>query len=186
MNKTLTIKDFMNPDIKLVGGKKIPKSHLPMIEALEQGKEYKKTEQFKREVEEGKWDTPEHYQSINSTYSKTVKRQPITESRQDQVWNRDRGRCVRCETQGFLCYDHIIPVTKYPGFPDNIDWEKCNQKRNLQLLCVKCNGHKSNKDWDRLEEDYRMDENGERIWTRHELLIMDLQDEIDRLKGRSI
>ena len=31
-----------------------------------------------------------------------------------------------------------------------------------------------------------MDENGERIWTRHELLIMDLQDEIDRLKGRSI
>ena len=175
----------MNPNIQLVGGKKVPKSHLPYIEAIEQGEEYRKTEQFKREVEEGKWDTQEHHQLIGSTYPQ-IKRQPITESRQNQVWNRDRGRCVRCGTQGFLCYDHIIPITKYPGFPDNIDWEKCNSKRNLQLLCSKCNGHKSNKGWDRLEEDYRMDENGERIWTRQELYIMDLQDKIDILEGRSI
>lgn len=61
-------------------------------------------------------------------------RQPIPENVQNQVWNRDGGKCVKCGSQEKLEFDHIIPVSKGGA----------NTARNLQLLCEKCNRAKSN------------------------------------------
>lgn|SRR5690625_3986757 len=48
------------------------------------------------------------------------------------VWQRDKGRCVECESQKFLEFDHIIPVTMGGS----------NGVRNIQLLCQTCNRRK--------------------------------------------
>lgn len=61
-------------------------------------------------------------------------RKPISEDIQNQVWNRDRGKCVKCGSQEKLEFDHIIPVSKGGS----------NTARNIQLLCEKCNREKSN------------------------------------------
>jgi hypothetical protein len=45
------------------------------------------------------------------------------------VWNRDGGRCVRCQSIQSLEYDHIIPLALGGA----------NTARNLQLLCEACN-----------------------------------------------
>lgn len=50
------------------------------------------------------------------------------------VWERDRGRCVKCGSTSELQYDHIIPVSLGgAGTPEN-----------LQILCGRCNRAKSN------------------------------------------
>ena len=48
------------------------------------------------------------------------------------VWERDRGRCVKCGRDEDLEYDHIIPVSKGGS----------NTEKNIQLLCVACNRSK--------------------------------------------
>jgi hypothetical protein len=62
-------------------------------------------------------------------------RQPIPKDVQILVWNRDKGRCVECGSQGNLEFDHIIPISKGGS----------NTARNIQLLCERCNRTKSNK-----------------------------------------
>lgn len=49
------------------------------------------------------------------------------------VWQRDLGKCVRCDSQENLEFDHIIPVCKGGS----------NTARNIQLLCANCNQEKS-------------------------------------------
>jgi len=49
------------------------------------------------------------------------------------VWNRDKGRCVKCGSQEKLEFDHIIPFSK--GGSDTA--------RNIQILCESCNRSKS-------------------------------------------
>ena len=61
-------------------------------------------------------------------------REPIPEDVQNQVWNRDGGKCVKCGSKEKLEFDHIIPFSKGGA----------NTARNLQLLCEKCNRSKSN------------------------------------------
>ena len=61
-------------------------------------------------------------------------REAISEDVQNQVWNRDGGKCVKCSSQEKLEFDHIIPVSKGGS----------NTARNIQLLCEKCNRSKSN------------------------------------------
>ena len=63
----------------------------------------------------------------------TRRRQPIPDDVKVNVWQRDRGRCVKCGSQETLEFDHIIPLSKGGG----------NTTRNIQLLCEKCNREKA-------------------------------------------
>lgn len=63
------------------------------------------------------------------------RRPPIPKDVVDAVWNRDGGKCVYCGSTENLHLDHIIPFSK--GGDSSVE--------NLQLLCQKCNLHKSNK-----------------------------------------
>lgn len=64
-----------------------------------------------------------------------TKREPISEAVRTEVWRRDGGRCVDCESNEQLEFDHIIPVSRGGA----------TSARNLQLLCKSCNRAKSAK-----------------------------------------
>ena len=61
------------------------------------------------------------------------KREPIPEDVRIAAWRRDEGKCVQCDSNERLEYDHIIPVSKGGS----------NTVRNIQLLCETCNRRKS-------------------------------------------
>ena len=67
----------------------------------------------------------------NEKHSQT-KRKSISKDVKDKVWNRDGGKCVECDSNENLEFDHIIPVVKGGS----------NTYRNLQLLCEPCNRSK--------------------------------------------
>ena len=46
-----------------------------------------------------------------------------------EVWKRDKGRCVKCRGKEDLEFDHIIPVAEGGS----------NTVKNIQLLCKVCN-----------------------------------------------
>lgn len=79
-------------------------------------------EKMRREVE-----TLENCEGLEE-----VVREPIPEGVRLFVWQRDKGRCVRCGSQKRLEYDHIIPVIAGGS----------NTERNIQLLCERCNRSK--------------------------------------------
>ena len=56
-------------------------------------------------------------------------RAPIPDDVKVLVWRRDDGRCVRCGSNRFLEFDHIVPLSMGGA----------NTTRNLQLLCEGCN-----------------------------------------------
>ena len=62
-------------------------------------------------------------------------REPIPQHVKDRVWNRDGGKCVQCDSNEDLEFDHIIPHSKGGA----------NTYRNIQLLCEPCNRKKSAK-----------------------------------------
>lgn len=68
-------------------------------------------------------------------FPESNKRPHIPKDVVDAVWNRDGGKCVYCGSSENLHLDHIIPFSK--GGDSSVE--------NLQLLCQKCNLHKSNK-----------------------------------------
>jgi 5-methylcytosine-specific restriction endonuclease McrA len=59
-------------------------------------------------------------------------REPIPEDVRLFVWQRDKGRCVKCGSRERLEFDHIIPVTAGGS----------STERNIQLLCESCNRSK--------------------------------------------
>jgi hypothetical protein len=63
------------------------------------------------------------------------RRETIPRAVQREVWRRDEGRCVECDSKERLCYDHIIPLSRGGS----------NTVRNLQLLCERCNLSKGNR-----------------------------------------
>jgi uncharacterized tellurite resistance protein B-like protein len=52
-----------------------------------------------------------------------------------EVWFRDGGKCVRCAADQYLEFDHVIPHTKGGA----------NTVNNIQILCRRCNGIKSDR-----------------------------------------
>lgn len=79
-------------------------------------------EKIRREVE-----TLENMERLEG-----VPREPIPESVRLFVWQRDQGRCVKCESQERLEFDHVIPIALGGS----------NTERNIQLLCETCNRSK--------------------------------------------
>lgn len=71
-------------------------------------------------------------QAMRDQLDSTTKRQPIPQEVKIAVWQRDKGRCVECESNKELEYDHIIPLSMGGS----------NTERNLQLLCAVCNRRK--------------------------------------------
>lgn len=63
------------------------------------------------------------------------RREAIPRAVQREVWQRDGGRCVECESKEKLCFDHIVPFSRGGS----------NSVRNLQLLCEGCNLSKGNR-----------------------------------------
>lgn len=70
----------------------------------------------------------ERFEKINPAY-----REQIAEEVRMYVWRRDNGRCVKCNSDLNLEFDHIIPLSKGGS----------NTERNIQLLCSQCNKKKS-------------------------------------------
>ena len=73
--------------------------------------------------------------SIIQPVKKINKRHSIPKTVKQEVWQRDNGKCVKCESKENLEYDHIIPVIKGGA----------NTVRNIQLLCESCNRKKQAK-----------------------------------------
>lgn len=71
-------------------------------------------------------------QSMVKQLDTRAKRAPIAQDVKMLVWQRDGGRCVSCESQQNLEFDHVIPVVMGGS----------NTARNLQLLCEPCNRRK--------------------------------------------
>lgn len=59
-------------------------------------------------------------------------RQPVPREVREAVFSRDGGRCVECQSNFELQYDHVIPWSL--GGADTV--------QNLQLLCSPCNQRK--------------------------------------------
>ena len=53
-----------------------------------------------------------------------------------EVWNRDKGQCVKCGSKENLHYDHDLPFSK---------GGTSLTASNVRILCMKCNLIKSNK-----------------------------------------
>jgi 5-methylcytosine-specific restriction endonuclease McrA len=60
-------------------------------------------------------------------------RAPIPVETRRAVFERDGGKCVECDSNFDLQYDHILPVSR--GGATTVE--------NLQLLCADCNQRKS-------------------------------------------
>jgi len=63
------------------------------------------------------------------------RREAIPRQVQREVWQRDGGCCVQCQTRALLCFDHIVPFSRGGS----------NTIRNIQLLCESCNLSKGNR-----------------------------------------
>ncbi|MCX6855441.1 MAG: HNH endonuclease [Verrucomicrobia bacterium] len=61
------------------------------------------------------------------------RRTQIPEAVRHEVWRRDQGKCVECDSVENLEYDHLVPFSKGGS----------NTARNLRLLCERCNRAKS-------------------------------------------
>lgn len=71
-------------------------------------------------------------QAMTEQLDKPRQRDRIAQAVRIEVWQRDGGRCVECESQANLEFDHIIPFAMGGS----------NTARNLQLLCGDCNRRK--------------------------------------------
>jgi hypothetical protein len=64
--------------------------------------------------------------------SARTNREAIPERVRNEVWRRDGGKCVDCDSRQRLEYDHIIPLSKGGA----------NTPRNIELRCETCNRQK--------------------------------------------
>lgn len=72
-----------------------------------------------------------HKYQLSANYSSSRSRH-IPDAVRRQVWQRDGGRCVRCQADDYLEFDHIIPFSRGGA----------NTVANVQVLCRRCNSLK--------------------------------------------
>lgn len=78
---------------------------------------------------------PVDMESMPAPKPVAARREAIPRVVQREVWQRDGGACVQCESRKLLCFDHIVPFSHGGS----------NTVRNLQLLCEPCNLSKGNR-----------------------------------------
>ncbi|MFL2972594.1 MAG: HNH endonuclease [Candidatus Thalassarchaeaceae archaeon] len=78
-----------------------------------------------------KWESHSSLQFESSAPAKRSRY--ISNSVRGEVWSRDRGMCVICQSMDDLQFDHIIPHSRGGS----------NTAQNLQILCKRCNLAKS-------------------------------------------
>lgn len=71
-------------------------------------------------------------QAMTAELDTKNRRIPLSQDVKVLVWQRDSGRCVECDSQKNLEFDHVIPLAMGGS----------NTTRNLQLLCESCNRRK--------------------------------------------
>lgn len=71
-------------------------------------------------------------QAMSDQLDEPRRRRTIPQEVRVAVWQRDGGRCVDCDSQDKLEFDHVIPIALGGA----------NTERNLQLLCETCNRRK--------------------------------------------
>lgn len=62
-------------------------------------------------------------------------RRRIPKEVKHEVWIRDQGKCINCNAEDYLEFDHIIPVSRGGA----------NTTNNIQLLCRRCNSQKADR-----------------------------------------
>ncbi|HUS05419.1 MAG TPA: HNH endonuclease [Bryobacteraceae bacterium] len=91
-----------------------------------------KPDQWKQIIDEEAQNLGLMLEDVDSLQQDSANRSiPVAVRR--EVWRRDQGRCVTCQSQERLEFDHIIPVTLGGS----------NTVRNIQLLCERCNRGKA-------------------------------------------
>jgi hypothetical protein len=65
---------------------------------------------------------------VTADWESSTVRKAIPEDVRTSVWQRDRGRCARCDSQGDLGFAHVIPMSLGGA----------NTSRNVELLCGTC------------------------------------------------
>jgi len=93
---------------------------------LDHAKQIRKKQKYEREIEKAKATIAQ------VDRLKSDDRQPIPDDVKMFVWQRDKGRCVKCGSNKSLEFDHIIPFSQGGS----------NTARNLQILCETCNRSK--------------------------------------------
>ena len=99
----------------------LPEEHRKLLVMEEADKQRRKFERLKRLYDSDAIKEAEH------------KREPVPEDVRIAAWRRDGGKCVQCDSNERLEYDHIIAISKGGS----------NTVRNIQLLCEPCNRKKS-------------------------------------------
>lgn len=73
-------------------------------------------------------------ENLEGVFQKKSIRPRISDDVQIAVMARDYGKCVKCDSNTEIQFDHIIPISKGGS----------NEVENIQILCRLCNQKKSN------------------------------------------
>jgi HNH endonuclease len=87
--------------------------------ALKEEKDYKRIQRELQALE-------------NLPFADSARRERIPDDVRMFVWQRDEGKCVKCQSNLNLEFDHIIPIAEGGS----------STSRNIQLLCEPCNRKK--------------------------------------------
>ena len=95
-----------------------------LVDAWQEPSKARKVFKFKLELIDDA-DSPHDYESRDIDHNRI-----IPSAVKLQVWKRDKGKCVKCDCQDNLHFDHIIPYSK--GGSSLV-------AENIQILCARHN-----------------------------------------------